>query len=148
MMTSKNTWVIVKNRYRLSSKIQLKFEFSFPQYIIGKCRLTIKDVSETRTKKISLSSRGLVFSDTIPLSWFTSSALIPWEKILQIAVSDTTESTDDVLEAPSSSKRKQPFEYCKIELNDPQELTIELPWPNEFKDYVQNNERLNIPPDA
>ena len=147
-MTSKSTWAIVKNRYRLSSKIQLKFEFSFPQYIMGKCRLTIEDVSEIRTKKISLSLRGLVFSDTIPLSWFTSSALIPWEKILKITVSDTTESFDDVLKAPSSSKPKRAFEYCKLELNDPHEMTIELPWPNEFKDYVQNNEFLNISPDA
>lgn len=145
-MKAKNTWATVTNRYRLSSKIQMKLEFSFPKYLIGKCRLTIKDACEIRTKKISLSLKGLVFSDTIPLSWFTSSAIIPWEKIFKITISDTTQSSDGVLNSPLSCNNIQPleFKYCTLQLNDPQEMTIDLPWSKEFTDYVQSNELLDI----
>lgn len=139
-----NTWATLKSRYRLSSQIQMKFEFGFPKYVIGKCRLTIKDACEIRTKKISLSSKGLVFSDTIPLSWFTSSALIPWEKISKIDLSDSTQSSSGTLRSPSASKNSQlsDYGYGTLELNDPQEMTIDLPWSKEFTDYVQHNERL------
>jgi len=139
-----NTWAALKSRYRLSSQIQMKFEFGFPKYIIGKCRLTIKDACDIRTKKISLSSKGLVFSDTIPLSWFTSSALIPWGNIIKIDLSDATQSSGDVLRSPSASENSQlsDYAYGKLELNDPQEMTIDLPWSTEFTDYIQQNERL------
>jgi len=139
-----NIWATLKSRYQLSSQFQMKFEFGFPKYIIGKCRLTIKDACDIRTKKVSLSSKGLVFSDTIPLSWFTSSALIPWEKILKITLSDTTQSIDGALNSPSASKNTQlsDYAYGKLELNDPQEMTIDLPWSQEFTDYVRQNNRL------
>ena len=40
-MNVKNNWTIVKNRYRLSTIIQMNFELSFPKYLIGKCKCTI-----------------------------------------------------------------------------------------------------------
>lgn len=146
-MKAKNTWATVKNRYRLSSKIQMKFELSFPKYLIGKCRITTKNAYEIKTKKISLSLKGVVFSDTIPLSWLTSSALIPWEKVLKIAISDTAQSIDDKLNTPLSSQKNiqtLDSEYRTLQLNDPQEMTIDLPWSKEFTDYVQSYELFDI----
>lgn len=139
-MQVKNIWTKVKNRYRLSPKIQMNFEFSFPNYLIGKCRCTIKNDYEIRTKKVSLSPKGVVFSDTIPLSWFTSSAFIPWEKIRKIDISNTTPSIEGIPNTPVSSdfkKQTSDAEYCTLRLNDPAEMTIDFPWSKEFTNYVQ-----------
>lgn len=146
-MKDNNIWATVKNRYRLSSKIQMKFELSFPKYLIGKCRITANNASEIKTKKISLSLKGVVLSDTIPLGWLTSSALIPWEKMLKIAISDTAQSIDSHLNTPFSSQNNmQTFdlEYCTLQLNDPQEMTIDLQWSKEFTDYVKSYELFDI----
>ncbi|MCP3871958.1 MAG: hypothetical protein GY699_02240 [Desulfobacteraceae bacterium] len=146
-MNEKNAWKAVKNRYRLSTKVQMYFELSFPKYLIGKCRFTINNTDEIRKQKVSLSTKGIVFSDTIPLSWFTSSVLIPWEKMLKIAISDTTPSIDGILDTPLSTKsNNQPsdFECCKLQLNDPKEMTIDVPWSKEFTDYVQRNKLFDI----
>jgi len=139
-MNVKNIWKIVKNRYRLSTKVQMTFEMSFPQYLIGKCCVTTNNAYEIRTLKVALTTKGIVFSDTIPLSWFTSSVFIPWAKVLKIAVLDTPSSIDNKLvEALSSKLDKQisDFEYCTLRINDPQEMTIDLPWSEEFTNYVQ-----------
>jgi len=146
-MNVKNIWAIVKNRYRLSTKIQMNFELSFPKYLVGNCWFTTNSAYQIRTQKVSPSLKGVVFSDTIPLSWFTSSALIPWTKVLEIAFSDTTPSIGGMLNTPLSSKlNKQTFEfeYCTLRLNDPQEMTIDLPWSKEFTDYVQRNKLFDI----
>ncbi|MBU8911114.1 MAG: hypothetical protein KOO65_07590 [Desulfobacterales bacterium] len=146
-MNVKNIWTIVKNRYRLSTKIQMNFELCFPKYLIGKCWFTTNNAYQIRTQKVSPSSKGVVFSDTIPLSWFTSSALIPWAKVLKITISDTTPSIDAILNTPLSSKLNKEtfdFEYCTLTLNDPQEMTIDLPWSKEFTDYVQGNKLFDI----
>jgi hypothetical protein len=146
-MNVKNIWAIVKNRYRLSTKIQMNFELSFPKYLIGKCWFTTKNVYEIRTKKVSPSLKGVVFSDTIPLSWFTSSVLIPWKKVLELAISDTIPSIDGILNTPLSielNKQTFDFEYCTLRVNDPQEMTIVLPWSKEFTDYVQENQIFDI----
>jgi len=103
-MNIKNIWGIVKNRYRLSTKIQMSFELSFPKYLIGKCCFTTNNAYQIRTHKVSPSIKGVVFSDTIPLSLFTSSAFIPWEKVLKIVISNTPSSIDAILNMPSSSK--------------------------------------------
>jgi hypothetical protein len=146
-MNIKNIWAIVKNRYRLSTKIQMNFELSFPKYLIGKCRFSTDNAYQIRTHKVSPSLKGVVFSDTIPLSWFTSSALIPWNKVLKIVFSNRAPSIDGSLNTRLSSKsNKQPvdFEYCKLRLNDPQEMTIDLPWSKEFTDYVTENKLFDI----
>ncbi len=139
-MNVKNTWKIVKNRYRFSPKTQMNFELSFPKFVVGKCRCTTNNSYEIKTQKVSLSREGVVFSDTIPLSWFTSSVLIPWAKVLEIAISDTPASIDD------TNLNKQTFDsqYCTLRLNDPQEMTIALPWSKEFIDYVQRNKLFDI----
>ena len=145
-MNVKKIWPIVKNRYRLSTKIQMSFELSFPKCIVGKCWFTTNNAYEIRTQKVSLSTKGVVFSDTIPLSWFTSSVLIPWAKVLKVAISDTP-SIDDIFNTPLSSKlNKQTFdfEYCTLRLNDPQEMTIGFPWSKEFTDYIQGNKLFDI----
>ena len=138
-MNAKNIWAIVKNRYRLSTKIQMNFELSFPEYLIGKCCAATNNAHEIKTKKISLSKQGIIFSDTMPLSWFTSSALIPWTQVLSLTTSETRSLIDGVLNTPSSST-----EYCILELNDPQDMAIELPWSKEFTDYVQKNKLISI----
>jgi hypothetical protein len=146
-MNVKNIWAIVKNRYRLSTKIQMNFELSFPKYLIGKCWFTANNAYEIRTQKVSPSLKGVVFSDTIPLSWFTSSVLLPWEKVLELSISDTTPSIDGISNTPLSfESNKQPFDfgYCTLRVNDPQEMTIVLPWSKEFTDYVQENQIFDI----
>jgi len=143
-MDTKNIRAIVKNRYRLSTKIQMNFELGFPKYLIGKCWFTANNAHEIRTQKVSLSLKGVVVSDTIPLSWFTSSVLIPWAKVVKIVISD---APDGILNTSMPSKvNKQPFnfEYCTLELNDPQKMTIDLPWSKEFTDYVQRNKLFDI----
>ncbi|WP_300460468.1 hypothetical protein [Desulfobacula sp.] len=142
-----NIWTIVKNRYRLSTKIQMNFELSFPKYLIGKCRFSTANAYQIRTQKVSPSLKGVVFSDTIPLNWFTSSALIPWAKVLEIVFSDTTHSINSILSTPLLSKSNKPpidFEYCQLRLNDPQKMTIDLPWSKEFTDYVKTNKLFDI----
>lgn len=146
-MNVKNNWTIVKNRYRLSTKIQMNFELSFPKFLIGKCRCTINNTHEIRKKKVSLSQKGVVFSDTIPLSWFTSSVFIPWEKVLKIDISKTIPSTDGISNTPVSSnfnKQTLDFEYCTLQLNDPIKITIDLPWSKEFTDSVQGKKLFDI----
>lgn len=133
-MTVKNIWRIVKNRYRLSTNIQMNFELSFPLYLIGKCCISTGNANETRTKKVAISTKGFVFSDTIPLSWFTSSVLLPWEKIIKISISDTSCQTDC-----NSEKQTDILEYAMLNINDPQEITIELPWSEEFTRHLQKN---------
>ncbi len=122
----------------------MNFELSFPKFVVGKCRCTTNNSYEIKTQKVSLSREGVVFSDTIPLSWFTSSVLIPWAKVLEIAISDTAPSIDGILDTPLSSKSNKQtsdVEYCTLELNDPQEMTIDLPWSKELTDYVQGSSR-------
>ena len=146
-MNGKNIRTIVKNRYRLSTKVQMSFELSFPLSLIGKCWFITNNAYQIRTQKVSPSLKGVVFSDTIPLSWFTSSVLIPWAKVLKITISDTMPSIDAILNTPLSSKLNKEtfdFEYCTLALNDPQEMTIDLPWSKEFTDYVQGNKLFDI----
>jgi hypothetical protein len=146
-MNVKNIWTIVKNRYRLFTKVQMNFELSFPKYLIGKCCFITNNAYQIRTQKVSPSLRGVVFSDTIPLSWFTSSALIPWAKVVKIVISDKAPSIDGILNTPLSSKLNKEtfdFEYCTLTLNDPQKMTIDLPWSKEFTDYVQGNKLFDI----
>ena len=120
MNTTNNIWGRIKKRYRLASFVQMSFELSMPQFLIGKCRVTGENGSAIKTKKISLSPKGIVLSDTIPLSWFTSSVLLPWEKILDIDLPDTA-STEP---------------HCTLRLNDPFEMVIDLPWSNAFTAYA------------
>jgi hypothetical protein len=146
-MNVKKIRMIVKNRYRLSTRIQMNFELSFPKYLIGKCCFTSFNAYEIRTQKVSPSMKGIVFSDTIPLSWFTSSLLIPWAKVVKIAISDTIPSFDEFLNTQLSSKldtQTPDFEYCKIRLNDPQEMIIDFPWSKEFTKYVQASKLFDI----
>lgn len=146
-MNIKNTWKIVKNRYRFSPKTQMNFELSFPKFVVGKCWCTTQNAYEIKTQKVSLSREGVVFSDTIPLSWFTSSVLIPWAKVLKMAISDTAPSIDGILDTPLSSKSNKQtsdVEYCTLELNDPQEMAIHLPWSKELTDYVQGSKLFDI----
>jgi len=147
IMNGKNIRTIVKNRYRLSTKFQMNFELWFPKYLIDKCRFTTNNVYEIRTQKVSLSLKGVVFSDTIPLSWLTSSVLIPWVKILKITITDTAPSIDEILRMPlsnKSDKQTSDFKYCTIDLNDPQEMAIDLPWSKEFTNYVQEYKLFDI----
>lgn len=141
-MTVKNVRTIVKNRYRLSTKIQMNFELSFPKYLIGKCCFSTHNAYEIKMQKVSPSLKGIVFSDTIPLSWFTSSALIPWEKVLNFVISEATSSKGGMFS--KLDKQTSDFEYYTLQLNDPQEITIELPWSKEFTDYVQRHKLLDI----
>ena len=146
-MDVKNTWAIVKNRYRLSTKVQMSFELSFPNYLIGKCWCTIDNSYEIKTKKVSLSQKGIVLSDTIPLSWFTSSIFIPWTNVMKIAISDTRSSIDGILNTHLSShsnNKTSKLEYCTLQLNDPQEMTISIPWSKIFSDYIKSNKLFDI----
>ncbi len=145
-MNVKNIWKIVKNRYRLSTKVQMNFELSFPEYLIGKCRVTTTDACEIRTLKIALSTKGVVFSDTIPLSWFTSSVLIPWVKVQKIAVFDTPFSIDNRSDEPLLSNINQQtsdFKYCRLRIDDPQEMTIDFPWSEKCNNYLQKHKLFN-----
>ncbi len=138
---------IVKRRYRVSSKYRMQLEFNFAEYLIGKCRFSTNDTYEIKTQKISLSNDGVVFSDTIPLSRFTSSVLIPWAKVLEMTVTDKMPSIDGVQNTPWSSnlnKQTVDFLYCSLRLNDPVEITIDLPWSKEFTDHVQKKELFDI----
>ena len=139
-MNVKNTWKIVKNRYRFSTKVQMNFELSFPEYLIGQCRCTTNNTYEIRTQKVSPSLAGVVFSDRIPLSWFTSSVLIPWAKVLNFAISETAPS----IGGTNLNKQTSDSQYCTLQLNDPQEMTIDLPWSEAFTDYVQRNKLFDI----
>ena len=139
-MNVKNNWTVVKNRYRLSTKTQMNFEMSFPKYLIGKCRCTINNTYEIKTKKVSLSQKGVVFSDTIPLGWFTSSLFIPWEKVQKIDISNTPPSVDGKLNTTVSAdfnNQTLESEYCTLRLNDPTEMTIDFPWSKEFIIYIK-----------
>jgi len=146
-MNAKKIWPMIKNRYRLSSKIQMNFELSFPKYLIGKCCFALNKACQIRTHKVSPSLKGVVFSDTIPLSWFTSSALIPWENVLKLSISDTMPLFDGIENPPLSFKadnKPVDFDYCTLTLNDPQEMTIVIPWSNAFTDYVQGNKLFDM----
>jgi hypothetical protein len=144
MMKANNIWAMVKNRYRLSSRVQMKFEMSFPKFIVGKCRITANHISEIKTKKISLALKGIVFSDTIPLGWFTSSAFIPWEKVVKISISETAQSIDGNLMPSQENVPTLDWKHGTLQLNDPQEITIDLPWSKEFTDYVQSYDLFEI----
>lgn len=146
-MKTNNNWKIVKIKYRVSTKYRMQLEFSFSEYLVGKCRFTTNDTCEIKTQKVSLSNDGIIFSDTIPLSWFTSSVLIPWAKVLKMTISDKMPSIDGVLSTPWSSnlnKQTVDFEYCSIEIIDPLEITIELPWSKVFTNYVQTKKLFDI----
>ena len=146
-MNVRNIRDLVKNRYRLSAKMQMNLELRFPKSLIGKCRFTANDTHEIKTQKVSLSSKGVIFSDTIPLSWFTSSVFIPWEKVLKIEILDTTSPIDGISDTELSSVlNKQPSDiaYCTLKLNDPREMTIDIPWSKEFTDCVQRNTLFDI----
>lgn len=117
---AKKIWPIIKNRYRLSSKVQMNFELGFPEFLIGQCRVTAHGHDEIKTKKLSLAIKGIVLSDTIPLNWFTSSVFIPWEKMESIKCADDSES-------------------CTLKLNDPEKITIDLPWSEALTDYMERN---------
>lgn len=144
MMNEHNIWATVKNRYRLSSRVQMKFEMSFPKFLIGKCRITANNISVIKTKKISLSLKGIVFSDIIPLGWFTSSAFIPWEKFVLISISDTAQSIDGNLMTLQNSNQTLDLKYGTLQLNDPQEILIDFPWSEEFTDYVKSYDLFDI----
>ncbi len=149
MMNVKNIWPVVKNRYRLSPKNQMHFEFSFPKFVIGKCCFTMNNAYQIRTQKISPSIQGLVFSDTIPLSWFTSSVLIPWTKIQEMTIADTVSSIAGLLNTYLSSqlnKQTLDSEYCALRLKDPGEITIDLPWSKDLTDYVYRKKLFNLNP--
>ena len=146
-MNAKNIWKTVKNRYRLSTKIQMGFEMSFAKYLIGKCCFVIDNAYQIRTQKVSPSLKGVILSDTIPLSWFTSSALIPWAKVLKMAISETTPSINGLLNTAFTSELNEQgvgSEYCTLRLDDPQEMTIVLPWSKELTSYVENNQLFDI----
>jgi len=145
-MNVKNIWKSVKSRYRLSTKVQMNFELSFPLYLIGKCCITTHNVCEIKTQKISPSLKGIVFSDTIPLSWFTSSVLIPWDKVLKIAVSDIPPSIEGFIDTSWSQTNTKVADslYCTIGLDDPRDMIIDLPWSQECTDYVQKNSLIEI----
>ena len=146
-MNAISNWKIVKKRYRVSTKYRMQLELNFSEYLIGKCVFTAKNTYEIKTQKISLSNDGVVFSDTIPLSWFTSSVLIPWAKVIKITISDKIPSINGVLNTPWSSnlnKQTVDFEYCSLELHDPLEITIDLPWSKECTNYVQTKKLFDI----
>jgi hypothetical protein len=146
-MNAKNIWKTIKNRYRLSTKIQMGFELSFPKYLIGKCGFVIDNAYQIRTQKVSPSPKGVILSDTIPLSWFTSSVLIPWKKVLKLVISETTPSINGLLNTPFSSELNEQgagSQYCTLRLDGPQETTIVLPWSKELTSYVKNNQLFDI----
>lgn len=146
-MNANSNWKTVKQRYRVSTKYRMQLEFNFSEYLIGKCRFTTNNTYVIKTQKVSLSRDGVVFSDTIPLSWFTSSVLIPWEKVLKITISDEIPSIDGVLNTPWASnlnKQTVDFEYCSLGLNDPLEIIIDLPWSKDFTKYVQTKKLFDI----
>ena len=146
-MNVKNIRAAVKNRYRISTKMQMNFELSFPKSLIGKCRFTADNTHEIRTQKVSLSSQGVVFSDTIPLSWFTSSVFIPWEKVKRITHLDTTSPVDGISNTESSSVlNKQPsgIDYRTLHLSDPREMTIDIPWSKTFTDCLERNRLFDV----
>ncbi len=125
----------------------MQLEFNFSEYLVGKCRFITNNTHEIKTQKVSLSNDGIIFSDTIPLSWFTSSVLIPWAKVLKMTISDEIPSIDGVLNTPWSSnlnKQTIDFEYSSLQVNDPLELTIDLPWSKEFTEYVQKKSLFDI----
>ncbi|WDP86792.1 MAG: hypothetical protein HUN05_18065 [Desulfobacter sp.] len=140
-------WAIVKNRYRLSTKIQMNFELSFPNYLIGKCGFSAQNAHEIRTQKVSPSIKGMVFSNTIPLSWFTSSVLIPWAQVVSIRLLDPASLADGAETSPFSSELNEPgleFGYCMLKIKDPLKITIYLPWSEEFTAYVQKNKLIDF----
>ena len=146
-MNANSHWKSIKTRYRVSSKYRMQLELNFTEYLVGKCRLTAASTDEIKTQKISLSNDGIVFSDTIPLSWFTSSLLIPWAKIRMMAVSDKLPVIDGVSHTPRASnlnRQTVDFEYCSIGLSDPLEATIDLPWSKEFTNTVQRKKLFDI----
>ncbi len=125
----------------------MQLEFNFSEYLVGKCRFTTKNTHEIKTQKVSLSNDGIIFSDTIPLSWFTSSVLILWEKVLKMTITDKIPTIDGDLKTPWSSnlnKQTIDFQYCSLQLNDPLELIIDLPWSKEFTEYVQKKNLFDI----
>ncbi len=125
----------------------MQLEFNFAEYLIGKCRFIAGKTQKIKTQKITLSNDGVIFSDTIPLSWFTSSVLIPWAKVKKMTISDKIPSINGVLNTPWSSnlnKQTIDFEYCALELNDPLEITIDLPWSKEFTNYVHTKKLFDI----
>ncbi len=94
----------------------MQLEFNLSEYLVGKCR-------------------------------FTSSVLIPWAKILKMTISDKTPSIDGILNTPWSSnlnKQTVDFEYCSIEISDPLEITIDLPWAKELTKSVQTKKLFDI----
>ena len=146
-MNAVSNWKIVKKRYRVSTKYRMQLEFNFAEYLIGKCKFTARNTHEIKTQKITLSNDGVVFSDTIPLSWFTSSILIPWEKMIKMTISDKIPPINGVFNTPWSSnlnKQTVDFEYCSLGLHDPLEITIDLPWSKEFTNYVQTKKLFDI----
>lgn len=146
-MKADNIWGILKQRYRFSTKTQMNFELSFPDYLIGKCRFEIENARQIRSQKVSPSLQGLVFSDTIPLSWFTSSVLIPWGNLLEMRFSDTSAAIDGSMDSPISShgdKETRDVRYCTLRLNDPEEMVIELPWSGKFTDYIKKNRLFDL----
>ncbi len=117
-MRTNNLWSMVKRRYRLPQTVQLSFEMGFPRFLIGDCRLTADGCNAVKTKKISLSMKGIVLSDTLPLSWFTSSVFIPWKTALDVHLSNDAQR-------------------CRLHVDDPLPMTIDLPWSKAFTDYAQ-----------
>lgn len=125
----------------------MSFEFSFPDYLIGKCLCSFNNGCEIKTKKVSLSPKGVVFSDTIPLSWFTSSVFIPWANVQKIVPSDTQPSIDGSVNrhlSSNSNEQTPGVEYRTLQLTDPKKMTISIPWSKKFEDYVQRYELFDI----
>jgi hypothetical protein len=147
MMKNKNIWKHIKQRYRLPAKAQMSFEISFLKYEIARCWFKTADAYQVRIQKITPSLKGIVLSDTIPLSWFTSSALIPWKQFSAMSISDTGPSIEGILDMPLSyrpDKGELAAVYCTAQLNDPLTITLDLPWLNEFTKYVQTNNLYDL----
>jgi hypothetical protein len=67
--------------------------------------------------------------------------------VLKLAISNTAPSIEGSVNMPLSSnlnKKSLDFEYRTIRLNDPIEMTIDLPWSKEFTEYVQENNLFDI----
>lgn len=146
-MSAERFWKRVKQKYRVSSKYRMQLEFNFPDYIIGKCRFMAGETWKIKTQKISITRQGIVFSDTIPLSWFTSSVLIPWTTIKEMVITDEMPTIDGVVSKPWSSdlhKQTLDFQYCTIRIDDPVEITIDLPWSTNFTQRVESNKWIDI----
>jgi hypothetical protein len=146
-MNVKNIWAIVNKRYRLSAVVQMSFELGYPKYSKGKCWCTINNSYDIKTKRVSLAPKGILFSDSMPLSLFTSSIFIPWAKVLKITISDAIPPIDGILDThpPSqSNSQTSKFEYCTLQLNDPQKMTISIPWSKEFADFIQTYKLFEI----